>query len=97
MLHLQSFLTQLADMADIFRSNTNHLFEAEEKEGLRSLPTEWNGLATMYASEGIYPADTRDVPVADRYCPEPHHGHSDRGDYDFSAIDAAGRMVWNEF
>ena len=33
MLHLQSFLTQLADMADIFRSNTNHLFEAEEKEG----------------------------------------------------------------
>ena len=32
MLHLQSFLTQLADMADVFRSNTNRLFEAEEKE-----------------------------------------------------------------
>ena len=48
MLHLQSFLTQLADMADIFRSNTNHLFEAEERKALRSLPTEWNGLATMY-------------------------------------------------
>lgn len=32
MLHLQSFLTQLADMADVFRSNTNLLFGMEEKE-----------------------------------------------------------------
>ncbi len=32
MLHLQSFLTQLADMADVFRSNTNRLFGMEEKE-----------------------------------------------------------------
>lgn len=32
MLHLHAYFTQLEDLGDVFRSNTNHLFSEEERE-----------------------------------------------------------------